>query len=391
MSDPWERNEALVRQESEVRVHLELNPDATSMLRTRLIMLLDTMTEIARDDDLWATMANTKAPTPTERFGALTKLAAADLGALLTAFGYRHPPSPPVNELVDSTIEALADAAGAEGDRRELIKVAQQQLVSFCMRVRKQLNRPTTSATPSQIRQQARWTVRAARELIPVTISAVVAAYTGEAFTVLAGVIAAKTIEKLAEHGAKLAAETVLGKLMHSWLRPRSRTEADDEPDPALEPLALHLAAIHPIIGQLKADADLTLGLPGYLYAERQFDDRLCQVQTHLHQMRGLVDISAYSPAQQRKLRQELQFASELLAVVAGKLNADPQTCVQVIKGVKDSLHRLHNALDHVDAGPEQLTVEELRAAILARVEPQQTDSSTTPTQARAQARTTQT
>lgn len=115
LGDPKDvrRTRALIRDDERLRVALadhekrRFDVDTARIVRYRVEDLLETVGLITQDDDFWNRLENVNRPPSSEQLARVRQIDPLAFAALLEAAGYRSPPPPPVEELVDETIQAL--------------------------------------------------------------------------------------------------------------------------------------------------------------------------------------------------------------------------------------------------------------------------------------------
>ncbi|MDX8029271.1 hypothetical protein SK803_03575 [Lentzea sp. BCCO 10_0856] len=223
---------------------VELEQTTTAELRKRLHDLLEKLTAVARDCDLWDRLADAAAePLPVERLNAMLGWATADLAPMLEAFGYRVPPPPPAREMVERTVIALK-AVRTDDDQRRRVEEARLDLMTFGMRVRNQVEPTSLYAGPGKVRVVARRVCARAREIAPVVIAVGVAGVFAEDVVNEVGVFLSKSGEKRVELGVHPFATLVAGLGMRWRIADR---------DEHLDPVTLHLTALFAGINGLRA------------------------------------------------------------------------------------------------------------------------------------------
>jgi hypothetical protein len=213
------------------------------MVKYRVEDLLETVGLIAQDDDFWNRLENADHPPSSEQLERVKRIDPLAFAALLEAAGYRSPPPPSVEELVDETIQALIVAVTTPSRTQiEEAGGARWQLRTLVMRVRIQIDeQKVPELAPSVIRSSARALGRAARWLIPravaATAGAAVEAHSpGSGLALLAWPSLTRTAEDLGE----LTADMIIGN-------PSPAPEMADVDESAwteIDPLDAHLAAL---------------------------------------------------------------------------------------------------------------------------------------------------
>ncbi|MCR6485029.1 hypothetical protein M8542_19565 [Amycolatopsis sp. OK19-0408] len=358
MADAVHEVRALVRDEGRLRQAvqrdqaLRYDRDTAVELRERLDDLLESITALARDDQLWHVMAETAdEPLTDEQFSTFADLAAGDLARLLEVFGYHCPPPPPVDELVDDTLDALGAARAVEGDRAALVWAARWHLITFGMRVRRQIELAPPAAAPSTVRRVARHAGSVARQLLPLALSVAVGVTTGGA---LAGAVpvAVKTAEKLAEHGTKLASEGFIG-----WLSRRRAAsgEAEAETPPVdADPLHVHVAALFTVLGAIRAD----VGLLGHVVEHGQVgvsvlethERHLARFRRHGKRIGELLQDRQWQNLRLRGALHRLDEAVDEAFEAANSLYRNPHRVAEAAEELERVARELHDALDAVVA-----------------------------------------
>src|SRR5262249_12876128 len=143
--------------------------DTATTVKYRVEDLLETIGLIVQDDGFWARLTDVRRPPSYEQLERVRQLDPPAFAALLEAAGYRSPPPPPVDELVDDTIRALIVAVTSFRDCGiDRLGGARWQLRTLVIRVRKPVNeQEIPELAPSVLRSSARSLGRAARWLIP--------------------------------------------------------------------------------------------------------------------------------------------------------------------------------------------------------------------------------
>lgn len=256
MSDSYNVVRTLLRDERAVAEALEFDLGTAGDLRARLDDLLETISVIGHDDDLWNRMADAaeSGPMTPAQFDRLTEVTTMALPVLLANFGYRCPPPPPAGELVDDTIAALGAALAADGDRVELVREARWYFLTMSMRIDRQLERAPAAAKPSTLRRCARQAGTDARDLVP----AVLGSGMRKGIELTAIPVVSPVLGEFAGNLVKISAERIIGW----WSRHKERSSApsDDRATPpptGRDPLVTHLGAVIHHIGQARANAQL--------------------------------------------------------------------------------------------------------------------------------------
>jgi hypothetical protein len=243
------RTRALIRDEGRLRSALakhekrRFDVDTALTVKYRVEDLLETVGLIAQDDDFWARLNDVNRPPSIVQLERVRELDPLAFAALLEAAGYISPPPPPVDELVDDTIEALIVAlTSSTGIRPDQVGGARWQLQTLVMRVRRQVSeQETPQLAPSVLRSSARSLGRAARWLIlrvvVATAGAVVETHApGSGLGLLVG----RSVERTAEDLAELGTEILIGDPA-----PVSAAVSAEEPGwTEIDPVSVHLAAL---------------------------------------------------------------------------------------------------------------------------------------------------
>lgn len=262
---PWERDlrrtRSLARDEHRLRTALaaqegrRFDVDTAQVLRERTEDLLETVALIAADDDFWGRLERAAAEPPTAaQLDRLREFDGAALTVLLEVSGYATPPPPPVDELVDDTLADLAAALDRPDDRGVRIRAAQNSLITFTWRVRRQVTELELSPLePSLLRASARRLGRAARWLLP-KVAAVSAGAVVESLAPGSGVglIVGAAAKKVAEDGMELAATLAAARIPDGTI--------DDPAEPAdfrpVHPVLVHSAALLDQLQGLRSAAE---------------------------------------------------------------------------------------------------------------------------------------
>ncbi len=218
------RIRAVTRDELKLRASLarlrdnRFDIEAAQQVRHRVDDLLETLTFIERDDDLWDRLTTTAQTLEIKHIDALSWFSEAAFGSMLVASGYSSPPPPTVDDLVRDTRHALSLAL-SEG-RPEHVKDARISLISFVYRTERQVRVADEPAFgPSTIDVVGRRVAEVARKVIPIAVGAgagaVVSPFLGPTGGVAAGSWLAsflgKSIEAAVTKGAELATYTAMG------------------------------------------------------------------------------------------------------------------------------------------------------------------------------------
>jgi len=221
------------------------------ILRDRVEDLLETVRLVAHDENLWSRLQENSGPLTDEQLDSLRKIDEPTFAVMLEAAGYRDPPPPPVNELVDETLDALEIALQMNDpyERAQRIADARAALITFTWRVRRQIT-TDTPVQPSRLRVIARKLGRVARRFIPVVAGlaagAIVEIY-APSLGLGVGVIVKIAAEKIIEFGVeKLAALLVAGSSRDSVDTAEAHEEYLDY-DGAIKS---HLAIAEEIVGR---------------------------------------------------------------------------------------------------------------------------------------------
>jgi hypothetical protein len=283
---PWDRDlrraRSLARDESRLRQALaahegrRFDVDTAQVLRERTEDLLETVDAIAHDDDFWERLERAAAePLTADQLDRLRELDGTTLAVLLEASGYATPPPPPVDELVDDTIADLAtaldaaarplpDAAWGQDDQRQRVRAAQNSLITFTWRVRKQVTELTPSPLePSLLRASARRLGGAARWLLP-KVAAVSAGVLVESVVPGTGIglVVGAAAKKVAEEGVELAATLAAARIPDGTQDSPARVNGPPSGRP-LHPVFVHSAAlIDQLHGLEEAGRDATDAWP---------------------------------------------------------------------------------------------------------------------------------
>jgi tetratricopeptide (TPR) repeat protein len=244
---------ALIRDERRLTLTLEdhkarlFDVETSEALRDHVSFALETMEEIAVDDDMWRRLEDAaRAPVTAEQRDRLSSLPFSALPPLLEAAGYHCPPPPPADDLVVSTHNAIVAAFEESRDPRlaaARVRTARWHLDTFNYRVRRQI-RPSwrdESLEPGRLRGIALKTGQAIRWLIPrvagATTGALVESQTPGAG---AGAIAGKTAQRVAEDFFQMATQAIVGKLPFGTDMEAPELESIPEP----EPVPAHVAKL---------------------------------------------------------------------------------------------------------------------------------------------------
>ncbi|MGW6928896.1 hypothetical protein ACWGE0_02455 [Lentzea sp. NPDC054927] len=297
---------------------VELERTTTPELRRRLRDLLEKLTAVARDSDMWDRLADAAAePLPVERLNAMLDFATLDLAPMLEAFGYRVPPKPSARDMVDRTVSALKAAPMDGEDRRRRVEEARLDLLTFGMRVRNQVESTPRYIGPSRVRSIVRRVCARAREIAPVVIAVGVAGVFAEDVANHFGVFFSKSAEKLVELGVQPIATLVAGLGM-GW-------RAVD-PNEHLDPVPLHLTALFTTISALRASDRGEVTHP-FVHAEA--------LKHHL------LDQTRAQPA--------LEFAFDNLdAAFVALARAGQEGTARAVAGLEAAAWELHGALDEL-------------------------------------------
>jgi len=137
-------------------------------LRQRLDELLGTIYLIAENDGLWERIADATVHAPAEghEIEVAKILDSSTLPYILTTWGYTNPPPPAAKELVEDTAAALTTALKLPKDRRAAVQEARGHLITFRMRVSRQIAPLSMPRHTSALHNIARHVGATARILI---------------------------------------------------------------------------------------------------------------------------------------------------------------------------------------------------------------------------------
>ena len=353
---------ALMRDEGNLRKalkhdeELRYDRDTAVELRDRLDDLLESITAIARDDELWRKLADAAdEPLSDEHFDTFADLAAGDLARLLEVFGYHCPPPPPVDELVDSTVEALGAARIATGDRRVLIQDARWHLITFGLRVGRQIELAPPAAGPSTVRRLARRAGSVARQLAPVALAAAVGVMTG---TALAGVVPAilvKAAEKVSEHGVKIATEALVGSSAYHQAGDSSGAKESGVLPTYRDPLELHVGALFGALGKIRSD----VGLAGRVLDDAKvgtmvietYGRHLARFRRHVRRVGDLLEARQLQSPRLSGALHSIDQAIDKAFEAGNCLYRNPCGVSDAAETLESAVRELHDALDGVPHG----------------------------------------
>jgi hypothetical protein len=332
------RTRALIRDEGRLRAALaehekrRFDVDTALTVRYRVEDLLETVGLIVQDEDFWARLSDVDHPPSAQQLERVRQLDPLAFAALLEAAGYTSPPPPPVDELVDDTIQALIVAVTSfTGDRADQVGGARWQLLTLVMRVRRQISeQQPPEPAPSVLRSSARSLGRAARWLIP----RVVAATAGGLVEAHApgsglGLLAWRSVERTTEDLGELAAEMVIGDPP-----PVPAAVSADEPAwTAIDPLSVHLAALS---DQLHA-----LTLNNEIPAEyiRQV---VREARRHLNRIEELANDNSRETTgvaeHIQHIRHMLDGLSQLILMAGDPPESVAQIAIEILGGLREEL-----------------------------------------------------
>ncbi|WP_370967354.1 hypothetical protein [Amycolatopsis sp. cg9] len=215
-------------------LHARLFDQETAlMLRGKLDDLLSTISSIATDDNLWSNLADPSkhAPLSLQEIEKITSDAPLALPYILKTWGYSTPPPPPAEDLVNETVGALRASLSFQGDRRTAAQEARWQVITFEMRVRRQIPRLDNHADTTKLTNAVLTACTRARQLI-LPIGSIVGALvgaTGRALTENADPRTIEAVSTIAEQGARFGLTTLTGLL----------TTSDTSPQRTLAPVNL--------------------------------------------------------------------------------------------------------------------------------------------------------
>ena len=335
------RTRALIRDEGRLRAALaehekrRFDVDTALTVKYRVEDLLETVGLIAQDDDFWARLSDVNRPPSIVQLERVRELDLLAFAALLEAAGYRSPPPPPVDELVDDTIQALIVALTSSTNvRPDQVGGARWQLQTLVIRVRRQISeQETPELPPSVLRSSARSLGRAVRWLIPrvvaATAGAVVEAHApGSGLGLLVGPSVARTAEDLSELGT----EMLIGDPA-----PLSASVSVDEPGwSKIDPISVHLAALSDQLHRL------TLATHYKMPAEfvRQIAS---EARRHLNRIEELANDSSSDTT---GVVEHSRFIQHLLDVLYQRIpTKEPaasvaQAAIEVVEGLREELRQ---------------------------------------------------
>jgi hypothetical protein len=212
---------ALIRDERRLRAaiahqeQLRFDADAAVMLRERTTDMLETLAVLGHDDDFWAHVGRGSA-LPPDRLSRLRSFDPGSLTVLLEVFGYRSPPPPSVDVLVDEVSAELATAlqGGSTPPSAAAIQRARAGLLLTHSRIRRQLDAgPAYAAGPGVLRTAARRAAETAGWVIP-SAAAAAAGIAAEMVIPGLGLVAAAAAKKVVEDGTQMATTFVLARLI---------------------------------------------------------------------------------------------------------------------------------------------------------------------------------
>jgi hypothetical protein len=258
--DSFRRARAVVRDEGRLRSALadhekrRFDIDSALIVRYRVEDLLETVRAVASDDEFWNRLIDIERPPSHMQLERVNEIDTLAFAALLEAAGYRSPPPPTADVLVDDTIEALVAAATVTDTASAVKRVdsARFYLRTLVERVRRQIiEEQAPEISPNVLRSSARSLGRAARWLIPrVVAGAAGAIVEAHAPGTGAGVLVGSSVKRVAEDLSEYVADMVIGNpvpspqgVMAIGLSESKWTEID--------PLAVHIAALSDLLTSL--------------------------------------------------------------------------------------------------------------------------------------------
>lgn len=251
--DSFQRARAVIRDEGRLRSALahhekrRFDVDSALIVRYRVEDLLETVGAVARDDDFWSRLIDVERPPGYVQLERVKEIDTLAFAALLEAAGYRTPPPPSADVLVDDTIEALVTAATIThpATAHEHVDRARWYLRTLVERVRRQIaEEQVPQVAPSVLRSSARSLGRAARWLIPrVVAGAAGAILEAHAPGTGVGFVVGRSVQRVAEDLSESVADMVIGGSASSSadITVNSLTESNWT---EIDPLAVHIAAL---------------------------------------------------------------------------------------------------------------------------------------------------
>jgi hypothetical protein len=342
------RTHALIRDERRLRTALaeqenrRFDVDTALTVKYRVEDLLETVSLIVQDDDFWSRLTGVNRPPSDQQLQRIRQLDPLAFAALLEAAGYASPPPPPVDELVDDTIQSLITTMTSLRDVEiDEVGGARWQLRTLVMRVRRQINEPEIpELAPNILRSAARSLGRAARWLIPrvvgATAGAVVEAHAPGSGL---GLLASRSVQRTAEDLGELAAEMVIGDPSPAL----ATVSVDEPPWTEIDPLAAHLALL---ADQLHGMGPAALPLFSDTRVElvRQL---VCEARRHLNRIEEVAgDLSRETVSVADKIQAIRKALDELSRIISAGGQLSPLSRAQEEVGaLREELLRQRTAL----------------------------------------------
>lgn len=286
-------------------------------LRTNLGNLVNAIRAMAQDDGLWDALArNVDRPLANEQIDMIVNTATPVLPGLLTLFGYRTPPPPPAQKLVDDTVAALVAARRFDGNRQLMLERARRYYYTLAERIQRDLAVVSPLAEPSVLRHNARRACEAARSVMPVAIPLAARAIAAGTATAIPGV-PKEIVQFLLEHGMRIAANAVLGKLIDILDQAPPPTGGPESPTDL--PSAHIIAMLHELGELYKAEQTFARQLDtmtdGPAMVAEMLRRRRCVAEAVRKHSRRIAELL---PADSADLAEDLRATVEKLAECAG-------------------------------------------------------------------------